>query len=43
MDIENILKAHKKSVTKERKDVFKYINTKHIFSSNDVLTSFQSI
>ena len=31
MDIENILRTHKKSITEERKHIFSYIEKKHIF------------
>jgi Fe2+ or Zn2+ uptake regulation protein len=43
MDIENILKENKKSITKERKEIFEYIKTKHVFSSADILLAFQDI
>lgn len=43
MKIENILKEHSKSVTKERIDIFSFLQTKHIFSANDILISFKDL
>jgi Fe2+ or Zn2+ uptake regulation protein len=43
MNIEQILKNAGCSVTKERKDIFSFIETKHIFSYNDILENFKNI
>lgn len=43
MNIKNILKESGKSVTKERIDIFDYVNTRHIFTSNDLLENFKNI
>jgi hypothetical protein len=43
MNIQNILKEHNKSLTKERKDIFEYATEKHIFSYSDMLSHFDTI
>lgn len=43
MDIEKILKEKWKSLTKERKEIFSYMEKKHIFSSNDILENFPKL
>lgn len=43
MDIINILKNNKKSITNERVEIFEYIKNKHIFSSNDLINHFSSL
>lgn len=43
MNIEIILKSHKKSVTEERKEIFAFIQTKHIFSAQDIRENFLDI
>jgi Fe2+ or Zn2+ uptake regulation protein len=40
MNIENILKQHGKSITEERKEIFSFLETKHIFSAQEVLEQF---
>lgn len=40
MDIENILRTHKKSITEERKHIFSYIEKKHIFWAQEILNHF---
>ena len=43
MNIENILKSHWKSITAERKEIFAFLETKHIFSSQEVLERFPNL
>lgn len=43
MNIENILKKHKKSITKERIDIFSFISEKHLFSANDLISKFWNL
>ncbi len=43
MNIENILKQHGKSITEERKEIFNYLETKHIFSAQEVLEQFPTL
>lgn len=43
MNIKNILKKNWKRITNERVDIFNYITTKHIFTSNDLLDRFNNI
>ena len=43
MKIEQYLKKNNKSITKERKEIFSFINSKHIFSSLDILNNFENI
>ncbi len=40
MNIENILKQHGKSITEERKEIFHFLQTKHIFSAQDIQEHF---
>lgn len=43
MNIEKILKNHKKSVTPERKKLFEKMREFHIFSARDIETNFPEI
>ena len=43
MNIQKILKLHDKSITKERIDIFLFLETKHIFSANDILLAFPKL
>lgn len=43
MNIENILKSHKKSITDERKEMFSFIQTKHIFTAQDISENFPDL
>jgi Fe2+ or Zn2+ uptake regulation protein len=43
MEIENILKENKKSITKERIDIFSFILKKHLFSANDLISNFKDL
>jgi Fur family ferric uptake transcriptional regulator len=43
MKIENILKEHWKSVTKERIDIFSFILSKHLFSASDLISNFKNL
>lgn len=43
MLLEKILKENWKSFTKERKDIFDYMESKHIFSSNDIIEKFPNL
>jgi Fe2+ or Zn2+ uptake regulation protein len=43
MNIENILKQHGKSITEERKEIFYFLKTKHIFSAQDVHEHFTEL
>ena len=40
MNIEAILKLHGKSITEERKEIFSFLETKHIFSAQELLEQF---
>ena len=43
MNIENILKQHWKSITEERKEIFRFLETRHIFSAQEVLEQFPAL
>lgn len=43
MEIAIILKKNGKSFTTERSDIFSFIQTKHIFSAQDISENFQDI
>lgn len=43
MNIEKILKSYWKSITKERKEVFSFIQTKHIFTAQDISENFPNL
>lgn len=43
MDIENILRTHKKSITEERKDIFSFIEKRHIFWAQEILDHFPDL
>lgn len=43
MNIEKILRTHKKSVTPERKELFEKMQEFHIFSARDIETNFPEI
>lgn len=43
MNIEEILKSHWKSITEERKEIFSFIQTKHIFSAQEILEQFPKL
>lgn len=43
MDIKNILKENKNRVTPERLAIFDFLETKHIFTYNDILDNFENI
>lgn len=43
MEIEIILKKNGKSITKERIEIYSYIETKHIFSAQDIRENFNHI
>jgi len=43
MNIESILRKHKKSVTQERIDIFYYIKSNHMFCANDIILQFSEI
>ncbi len=43
MNIEKILKDHKKRITNERIEIFDFISKKHIFDANDIINNFKNI
>lgn len=43
MNIETILKSHWKSITEERKEIFSFLQTKHIFSAQEILEQFPTL
>ncbi|MBX9809883.1 transcriptional repressor [Candidatus Gracilibacteria bacterium] len=43
MNIETVLKNHGKSITEERKEIFSFLETKHIFSAQDVHEHFKEL
>jgi len=43
MEIENILKKHKKKCTPERLELFSWMEKKHLFTSADVESAFPHI
>lgn len=43
MNIENILKSHNKNITEERKEIFAFLETKHIFSAQEILEKFPTL
>lgn len=43
MNIETILKSHGKSITEERKEIFNFLETKHIFSAQEILEEFPTL
>ena len=43
MNIELLLKKSGKSVTEERKQIFSFLETKHIFSAQDIVENFANI
>jgi Fe2+ or Zn2+ uptake regulation protein len=43
MNIETILKSNGKSITEERKEIFNFLETKHIFSAQEVLEQFPAL
>ncbi len=43
MNIEFVLKQGGKSLTKERKDVFAFMETRHMFTAQDIMDSFTDI
>jgi len=43
MKLETVLKKHGKSLTKERSDIFSFLETKHMFSAQDITEHFSSI
>jgi Fur family ferric uptake transcriptional regulator len=43
MNIEKLLKHNKNRVTQERIDIFEYMETKHIFDANDLLSQFITV
>lgn len=43
MNIESILKKSGKSITEERKHIFSFLETKHIFSAQDIVENFENI
>ena len=43
MNIETILKSHKKSVTEERKEIFSFVQTKHIFTAQEICENFPNL
>lgn len=43
MNIETILRSHRKSITEERKEIFNFIQTKHIFSAQEILEEFPTL
>ena len=43
MDIEIILRNNGKSITEERKIIFGYLETKHIFSAQEILEQFPTL
>jgi len=43
MNIEEKLKKHKKKVTPERKELFFWMEKKHLFSASDIESSFSNI
>ncbi len=43
MNIKKILKNNQYRITKERVDIFKFLETKHIFTYNDILENFKNI
>jgi Fur family ferric uptake transcriptional regulator len=43
MNIETILKSNGKSITDERKEIFNFIQTKHIFSAQEILEEFPTL
>jgi Fur family ferric uptake transcriptional regulator len=43
MNIAIILKSHGKSITEERKEIFSFLETKHIFSAQEVQEQFPAL
>ncbi len=43
MDIQFLLKKEGKSLTKERKDMFAFMETSHMFTAQDIMDSFTDI
>ena len=41
MNIEKILKDHKKRITNERIEIFDFISKKHIFDANDIINNWK--
>jgi hypothetical protein len=41
MNIEKILKDHKKRITNERIEIFDFISKKHIFDANDIINNLK--
>ncbi len=42
MNIEKILKDHKKRITNERIEILDFISKKHIFDANDIINNFKN-